>query len=49
MFKFRTMYKDNDERIHKEYVTKLIKEGKKDESGIYKIKNDPRITKIGKF
>ncbi|MEO0289462.1 MAG: sugar transferase [candidate division WOR-3 bacterium] len=49
MFKFRTMYKDNDQNLHKEYVTKLIKEGKKDESGIYKIKNDPRITKIGKF
>lgn len=49
MLKFRTMYKDNDERVHKEYVTKLIKEGKKDESGIYKIKDDPRITKIGKF
>lgn len=49
MFKFRTMYKDNDQNLHKEYVTKLIKEGKKDDSGIYKIKNDPRITKIGKF
>lgn len=49
ILKFRTMYVNNDENLHKEYVIKLIKEGKKDQSGMYKIKNDPRITKIGKF
>ncbi len=49
IIKFRTMYVNNDENVHKEYVIKFIKEGKKDESGIYKIKNDPRITKVGKF
>lgn len=49
MFKFRTMYTDNDPTIHKEYVTRLIKEGKKDESGVFKISEDPRITNIGKF
>jgi len=55
--KFRTMYVNNDETIHREYVTKLI-EGNKNcgqsmegdaKCPVYKIKSDPRITPIGKF
>ena len=50
MFKFRTMYVNNDNRIHKEYVTKLIKgeiENDKDANKPLKITNDPRVTRIG--
>ncbi|MGD9900814.1 MAG: sugar transferase [Calditrichaceae bacterium] len=53
--KFRTMRVDTDDKIHQEYVRKLI-EGQNSEinSGtqqdpVYKIKNDPRITTIGRF
>ena len=49
IYKFRTMYEDNDDSIHKEYVKELIKKNKKDKSGVFKIGDDPRITKIGKF
>jgi lipopolysaccharide/colanic/teichoic acid biosynthesis glycosyltransferase len=50
-FKFRTMYADNDPRIHQEYIAKLIAgdgdlgQGK----GIYKLINDPRVTPLGRF
>ncbi len=44
--KFRSMYVDNDPSIHKEYVSKLIA-GKQKSSGVYKIRMDPRVTKIG--
>jgi lipopolysaccharide/colanic/teichoic acid biosynthesis glycosyltransferase len=57
--KFRTMYVDNDSSIHQEYVKKLICEqksyaavknnGERDKTCIYKIKDDPRITPIGRF
>jgi exopolysaccharide biosynthesis polyprenyl glycosylphosphotransferase len=55
--KFRSMYINNDETIHKEYVTKLIEGNKNCEQNsnggakcpVYKIKSDPRITPIGKF
>ncbi|KAA3607004.1 MAG: sugar transferase [Calditrichaeota bacterium] len=47
-YKFRTMFVDNDNSQHKEFIKKLIKEGGGD-SGATKIQNDPRITAIGKF
>jgi exopolysaccharide biosynthesis polyprenyl glycosylphosphotransferase len=53
--KFRTMYTNNDPKIHREYVQSFIagKTGtqEKHEAGttVYKIKDDPRITTIGKF
>lgn len=49
LIKFRSMYLDNDDIIHREYVTKLIK-GQFDQStsqGVYKIQGDPRVTPIG--
>lgn len=53
--KFRSMHVDNDAGIHKEYVQKLIA-GKADKQqssengeGVYKLTDDPRITKIGAF
>jgi lipopolysaccharide/colanic/teichoic acid biosynthesis glycosyltransferase len=52
--KFRTMYTDNDPKIHEEYCQRFIA-GRADgetASGkppVYKITNDPRVTPIGKF
>lgn len=52
--KFRSMYANNDAKIHQEYVTKLIAgqgelkqvDGKQ---GAFKLTNDPRITAVGRF
>lgn len=53
--KFRSMYTNNDSKIHQEYVTQLIK-GKADrkqtgegKAGVYKLTNDPRVTPLGRF
>lgn len=59
-YKFRSMYANNDDRMHREYVKSLIKEGAQDgkkqtvidESGkvaVKKMTNDPRVTPIGRF
>ncbi len=51
--KFRTMYVNNDATIHKEFVSDFIK-GKIKETAdgqktVFKIKNDPRVTSIGRI
>lgn len=53
--KFRTMSINSDDKIHREYVEKLI-QGKDEETNfgtndkpLYKIENDPRITWIGHY
>jgi lipopolysaccharide/colanic/teichoic acid biosynthesis glycosyltransferase len=46
--KFRTMYANNDPSIHQDYVKKLIQNQHKD-SKCFKIQNDPRVTRIGRF
>jgi lipopolysaccharide/colanic/teichoic acid biosynthesis glycosyltransferase len=52
--KFRTMYTDNDPKIHEEYCQRFIAGRADGESAsgkppVYKITNDPRVTSIGKF
>jgi exopolysaccharide biosynthesis polyprenyl glycosylphosphotransferase len=55
--KFRSMKTDNDPAIHKAYVEQFINKGaaaRKDGEGtakkaLYKIPNDPRVTKVGAF
>jgi len=53
--KFRTMVAGNDSKIHQEYVQNFIAGKVKEDSGnhpnevIYKIKDDPRVTAVGKF
>lgn len=54
-YKFRSMYIDSNDQIHRDYVNKLIS-GKDDsinngdaEKPLFKIKSDPRVTVIGKF
>ena len=53
--KFRTMQVNNDPALHKEYVKKLIA-GRAEPApsngnghGVYKIKSDPRVTRVGAF
>jgi len=50
-YKFRTMWVNNNPDIHRQYVAKLISGAAKAEQndGLYKIKNDPRITPVGRF
>jgi exopolysaccharide biosynthesis polyprenyl glycosylphosphotransferase len=52
-YKFRSMVAGNDDRVHRDYVTNLI-DGKIDQVNqgtkpLYKIKNDHRITPVGKI
>lgn len=53
--KFRTMYANNDPKIHQEFVQKFIagqKEAKNaggSNAPVFKITNDPRVTPIGRF
>lgn len=54
-YKFRTMFADSDENLHREAYEKNIKgaeeaNGGDEEKPVFgKVKNDPRITKIGRF
>jgi len=51
-YKFRSMHMGTDDSRHKEYVTDFIKDKtRSDETNInvFKIKDDPRIFKFGKF
>lgn len=55
--KFRSMHIDNDPSIHKEYVMQLIagqaerhpSNGNGTGAGVYKLTNDPRVTRVGAF
>jgi lipopolysaccharide/colanic/teichoic acid biosynthesis glycosyltransferase len=52
--KFRSMHAKTDHSIHEEYVKRFISnQAESQETGttqkVYKIKNDPRVTKIGGF
>jgi lipopolysaccharide/colanic/teichoic acid biosynthesis glycosyltransferase len=53
--KFRSMYANNDPTVHREYVTKLISNRAQTEGesngrpGVYKLKDDKRITPVGRF
>lgn len=54
-YKFRTMKSDSDEKIHREMYRKNIEGASEanagnDEKPVFgKVKNDPRITRVGKF
>lgn len=53
--KFRTMYTDNDPKVHREFVQSFIvgetknEEKRNAEPVVYKITNDPRVTPFGRF
>lgn len=53
--KFRTMHVNNDSKIHRDFVQQFIA-GKEEKNAanetepvVYKIKNDPRVTLVGRF
>jgi lipopolysaccharide/colanic/teichoic acid biosynthesis glycosyltransferase len=54
-YKFRSMHANNDDRIHREYVARLIEGDLKEVNQgdvikpVYKMKADPRITMVGRF
>lgn len=53
-YKFRSMYTATDHTIHEQYVSNYIAgtltaEGLDNHGPVYKMTNDPRITRIGKF
>jgi lipopolysaccharide/colanic/teichoic acid biosynthesis glycosyltransferase len=50
-YKFRSMYVNNDSGLHRDYVTKLIEGAKhvQQPNGMYKLVNDPRVTRVGRF
>lgn len=53
--KFRTMFANSDPKIHREYVHSFIAGNVEEKTGddvaalVYKIKDDPRVTPIGRF
>jgi lipopolysaccharide/colanic/teichoic acid biosynthesis glycosyltransferase len=53
--KFRSMYVNNDQRIHEEYVTRFIvgvpntEQSAANHQKVYKLTADPRITPVGRF
>jgi exopolysaccharide biosynthesis polyprenyl glycosylphosphotransferase len=55
MLKFRTMHVNNDSAVHQKFVSDFIKssgskkDGKEQDGAFFKIKNDPRITRIGRI
>jgi lipopolysaccharide/colanic/teichoic acid biosynthesis glycosyltransferase len=55
LLKFRSMYEDNNEQVHKKFVTDMIADQKlegarhTEEQGYYKIKHDNRVTRVGGF
>lgn len=53
MLKFRTMRVDADHALHQQYVTEFIKSSqqwqKAGETEVFKLTNDPRVTRIGRM
>ncbi|MDR0306530.1 MAG: sugar transferase [Chitinispirillales bacterium] len=54
LLKFRSMYVNGDDAVHRDYVRKLIHDGEaaaesEDKESVYKLTNDPRVTAVGRF
>jgi len=55
IYKFRTMYHNEDAQIHKNFITDFIINGvpsnqeARDTDGVYKLKDDPRVTPLGRL
>lgn len=52
VLKFRSMYLDNDDVIHREYVKQLIKgnvPATNEGTAVFKIQGDPRVTPVGRY
>lgn len=52
LYKFRTMYVDSAEDIHREYIRRLLTEAdppRGGQRGLYKLERDDRVTPIGRL
>jgi lipopolysaccharide/colanic/teichoic acid biosynthesis glycosyltransferase len=52
IWKFRTMYRDNDDAVHRDYVATMLTgaaEVADNGRGIYKLTGDPRVTPLGRL
>ena len=47
MLKFRTMRHGCDDRAHRDYVSRLLTDDAEAHDGLYKLADDPRITRLG--
>jgi lipopolysaccharide/colanic/teichoic acid biosynthesis glycosyltransferase len=50
MLKLRTMFTGNNDQIHRTYVTSLLKDEQPaadSKTGLYKLNDDPRVTRLG--
>jgi lipopolysaccharide/colanic/teichoic acid biosynthesis glycosyltransferase len=49
MLKFRSMYQDNDDAVHRAFVTSMLSGGPPldDSRELYKLSGDPRVTAVG--
>jgi len=49
VFKFRSMLVDADPSIHAEYLRELLRGRVEAQGGLFKVPDDPRITRVGRF
>ena len=51
MLKLRTMCMDNDDSIHREYMTRMLSDGQHGvgQDGLFKLVGDPRVTPLGRW
>jgi lipopolysaccharide/colanic/teichoic acid biosynthesis glycosyltransferase len=51
MLKFRSMYRDADDEVHRTYVTAMLTDGVEPghSQAKYKLTQDPRVTRLGAF
>ncbi len=51
-YKFRSMFADNDESVHKKYIERLLgpdAERAAQSGGVFKLSDDPRVTRTGRL
>ena len=49
LYKFRSMYVNSGTDVHEAYIDQFIKGQAENDSGVYKLTSDSRITPVGKF
>jgi lipopolysaccharide/colanic/teichoic acid biosynthesis glycosyltransferase len=51
MLKFRSMYTDSDDRVHRAFVSRMLRgeDPRCAEDGLYKLSGDSRVTRLGRF
>jgi len=49
LYKFRTMFVNNDDSAHREYVAALMRDEAPQHDGMFKMTHDPRVTRVGRF